>query len=439
LAPLSCSRQDAAGVLRRVRETISAVCEADATEALLRDNGVTIQHGDARFTDPHTLQMAGQRLTAANFILAPGSRPALPDIPSLPEGAYLTNQTIFDLNEIPERLLVVGGGPIGVEMAQAFQRLGSRVTLVQQGARLLPRDDAEMSDALTEYLREDGVDVRLTTTVTGVRSGDGPRTAILRRGDETDEVVFDEALVATGRRANTDGLGLEAAGVAFNAERVRADHCLRTTAPHIYACGDLLGHDQFSHLAEYEAKLVVRNIAFPGETKASFRLRPWTTFTDPELTHIGRTEEELRAQGIAYEAYRQSFAQNDRAITDNETRGFIKALTQGLTGRILGVHILGSRSSELAQEWIMAMEHGHSIRAVADMVHVYPTLSLACQHVAQRWYERQARRPAIAKALDAYVHAVRPREDALGLGLLGLGALGLGIGALCRHRNGKKK
>lgn len=429
LAPMTVSRQDAAGVLRHVRSTIDAVREADATETLLRDNGVTIRHGDARFTDPHTLLINGQTLTAVNFILATGSRPVMPDIPGLSPGAFLTNQSVFNLDAIPERLLIIGGGPIGVEMAQAFAWLGSRVTLAQRSSRLLLHDDAEMADALTEYLRDDGIDIRLETTVAEVKSTDNGRTALLRHGSETSEVAFDEVLVGVGRRANTEGLGLDAAGVAFDSRTVTVDASLRTTAPHIYACGDLLGHDQYSHLAEYEAKTVVRNIAFPGRSQAAFRLRPWTTFTDPELTHIGQTEEEMRAQGIGYEVLRQPFSQNDRAITDNATRGFIKVLTQGLTGRILGVHILGSRSGELAQEWILAMEHGHSIRAIADLVHVYPTLSLACQHVAQRWYERQSQKPAVAKALELYVHTLRPREKALGFGLLSLGALALGFSA----------
>ncbi len=436
LMPRAVSREDAAGVMRHVRETITAVRQADATEQLLRDNGVAIRHGNARFADPHTVQIDGQRVTAAYFILATGSSPVAPEISGLAAGAYRTNQTIFDLDELPERLLIIGGGPIGVEMAQAFAWLGSHVTLVQQGERLLPHDDAEMARALTDYLREDGIDVRLNTTVAEVKTDlsteNKTRTATLQQGDQRSEVTFDEVLAGMGRRTNTDGLRLEAAGIVFDSHAVQVDSSLRTTARNIFACGDLLGHDQFSHLAEYEAKTVVRNIVFPGQARAAFRLRPWTTFTDPELTHIGLTEEELQARNITYEVFRQPFAQNDRAITDNATRGFIKVLTQGLTGKILGVHILGSRSGELAQEWILAMEHGHSIRAVANMIHIYPTLSLACQHAAQRWYERQSQRPIIAKTLRAYVQGMRPREEALEMGMLGLVALGIGIGMLRR-------
>ena len=436
-APMHVTREDAAGVMRRVRDTITTVEDADATTKLLRDNGVEIRHGQAHFTGPHTLEMDGRTITAANFILATGSSPVEPGVLGLMGGSYLTNHTVFDLNEIPERMLVVGGGPIGTEMAQAFALLGSRVTLVQSAPRLLPRDDSELTGLLADYLRADGVDVRLSTKLSEVRQDGDSHVGILTSSDVATEVPFDQVLFGMGRRPNTAGLNLEAAGVAYDKERVQADEYLRTTAPHIYVCGDLLGHDQFSHLAEYEAKLVVRSIAFPGQSKASFRLSPWTTFTDPEMTHIGQTEDELKAANIPYEVYKQPFAQNDRAITDGETRGLVKVLTTpGLTGRILGVHILGSRSGELAQEWILAMEHGHSVRAIADMVHVYPTLSLACQHAAQRWYEGKSQEPAIKSALGAYIGVVRPHERLWAFGLLGAAVVGAGLTLLGRNNAG---
>lgn len=427
LTKQSLTRADTEGVMAHVRQTITTVQEADATEKLLQDNGVEIKHGSAKFTDPHTLSLDGAAITAANFILATGSSPKTPDVPGLTDGSYLTNQSVFDLHEVPERLLVVGGGPNGVESAQAFALLGSRVTLVQRGDRLLPRDDAEIGRLLETYLREDGLDIRLNTTLAEVWPGGAGRVAVLRQGTQTSEVGFDQILFGIGRRPNTEGLDLEKAGVTYGDKSVFTDDQLRTSAPHIYACGDLLGHDQFSHLAEYEAKLVVRNIVFPGQSAASFQLRPWTTFTDPESTHIGQTEEDLIAEGTAYEVYKQPFAQNDRAITDGDTRGLIKVLTQGPTGKILGVHILGPRSGELAQEWILAMEQGLPLRTIADMVHIYPTLSLACQHVAQRWYERKAQEPVVKTALKTYVQTVRPRENKIAAYLLGALAIGLGL------------
>lgn len=416
----------AAGVMAHVRETITQVQSADATEKLLRDNGVEIGHGSAHFVDPHTLEMDGKRVTAQNFILATGSHPTVPDVLGLREAGFVTNQTVFDLDNIPKALLVVGGGPNGVEMAQAFGRLGSQVTLVEAEGRLLARDDSELASALERHLRREGIDVRLNSKPTSVQSVGGRRVVTILREDSREAVACDEILVAAGRAPNTDGLNLEAAGVEYDRKRVPTDAQLRTTASHIYACGDLLGAYQFSHMAEYEAKTVVRNIVFPGAAKADFRLDPWTTFTDPEVAHLGLTEDEATQQGLNVEVYRQPFAQNDRAITDNEAEGFIKVLTQGLAGKIVGVQIFGPRAGELLQEWILAMQHGHSIRDVADMVHVYPTLSMACQHVAQRWYERKSQEPPAQKALDTYAHVVRPHEKALAWGALGL-AVGAGL------------
>jgi pyruvate/2-oxoglutarate dehydrogenase complex dihydrolipoamide dehydrogenase (E3) component len=427
LKSVGVSREDAAGVMAHVRATIKAVEGADATVKLLEDNGVEIRHGAARFTNPHTLEMGGGTLTAANFILATGSSPAPLDVPGLAEAGYLANQTVFDLDAIPESLLVVGGGPNGVEMAQAFRRLGSHVTLVQNRERLLPRDDVALSSALAGILRREGIDIRFDAKVTSVRVEDGRRVATVTQGDGDREVICDEILSTVGRVPNTDGLNLEAAGVAFDGGRVQTDAALRTTTSHIYAGGDLLGHDQFSHLAEYEAKLIVRNIVFPGTTRTDFHIDPWATFTDPEVAHLGLTEEEAKERGLAYEVYTQPFAQNDRAIVEGDAQGFVKILSSGLGGNILGVHILGPHAGELMHEWILAMQHGHSIRDVADLVHIYPTLSMASQHAAQRWYERKGQEPWAKAALGAYVNGIRPHQTTLVLGLAGAATAGLGL------------
>jgi len=435
LKSVPVAREDAANVMRHVRETIRAVEGADATVKLLTDSGVEIRHGSAAFADPHTLHLNGKRLTAAHFILATGSSPKTPDIPGLEDVGYLTNQAVFDLDAIPEAFLVIGGGPNGVEMAQAFARLGSRVTLVQNRERLLPRDDVELASALAAVLRGEGIDIRFSASVEAVRAEDGRKIAVIKQHDGHDEIVCDEILVTVGRVPNTAGPCLEAAGVECDAQSVKTNAQLQTTAPHIYACGDLLGHDQFSHMAEAEAKTVVRNIIFPGQSRADFDLSPWATFTDPEVVHLGLTEEDAKAQGLAYEVYRQPFAQNDRAITDNEAQGFVKVLTTGLGGSILGVHIFGPRGSELMHEWILAMRHGHSIRDIADMVHIYPTLSMACQHAAQRWYERKGQEPLARAALGVYVHAVRPHQATLAVGLVGTALAAVGLAWARGRRN----
>ena len=429
---------DAEGVMAWVRATVDRVRSADATEDLLLDNGAEIRIGDARFEAEHTIVLDGRRITAANFILATGSHPKLPDIPGIHAAECRTNQTIFDMDRIPDTLLVVGGGPIGVEMAQAFQLLGSRVTLVQKGERLLPQDDVELTDALEACLREDGVDIRLPAEVTAFRREGKTRVATLSEGGVTSEQHFDQILIAVGRAPNVTGLELERAGVRVAEDRVPTDSALRTTAPHIYACGDLLGEYQYSHMAEVEAKIVVRNIVFPGKQSADLSVAPRATFTDPELAHVGLTEDEAQRQGINYQVYRQPFSQEDRAITENAAKGMVKVLTSGSRGRIIGVHILGPRAGELIQEWIFAMRHGHGIKDVADLVHVYPTLSMANQHAAQRWYERQAKQPMLNAALETYAREIRPRQSGIALGLLGIGLAGMGIVAakiLSRRRD----
>lgn len=429
------TREDAAGVMQWVRSTIDRVRTADASEELLRQYGAEIQQGDARFEDPHTLELNGRRLRASHFILATGSRPVVPDIPGLREAGYYTNQTIFAMDAIPSSLLVVGGGPIGVEMAQAFQLLGSQVTLVQSADRLLPRDDSEPARLLEQYLREDGVDIRMNASVTAVRQDENQRIATLTQDRQTDEVRCEAILLGVGRAPNVAGLNLEAAGVRVEKDRVPTDGALRTSAAHIYACGDLLGEYQFSHMAEYEARTAVRNIAFPGSARISLRVVPWTTFTDPELAHVGLTEEEACRQGIACDVLRQPFAQDDRALADNAPRGLVKVLTRGVRGEILGAHILGERAGELIQEWVFAMEHGHGVRDIADLIHVYPTLTMASQHAAQRWYEQKAREPLVQAALDIFARRIRPHQTAIARTAIAAGVLGAAAAAVgWRHR-----
>ena len=427
------SRSDSDGVFSKVREAINEVRSADATEKLLVDSGVTIKFGNAALVDEHTLNLNGERIKFGNAIVATGSRPAIPIIPGLGND-YLTNVNIFDLNEIPKRFLVVGGGPVGVEMAQAFARLGSRVTLVQRSATLLPRDDVEVSRALTGYLVDEGIDIRLGCTIRDVRTEDKTRIASVITNGARSDIPFDQVLLATGRMPNVEGLSLERIGVNCSESGVVVDNRLRTTVPNIYACGDVTGKYQYSHMAEYEAKLVVGNIVFPKPSRADFTTHPSATFTDPEVVHIGMTEQEATGSGLKFDVLRQPFSQNDRAITEHDTRGFIKVLTQGLQGKILGVHIIGPRAGELAQEWILAMQLGKSIRTVADLIHVYPTLSLVNQHVAQRWYESKSKEPLFASLIRGYARIIRPNGVAIRNGALLLTA-GAILAAIGRKRH----
>jgi pyruvate/2-oxoglutarate dehydrogenase complex dihydrolipoamide dehydrogenase (E3) component len=399
--------------------------------------------------NPHTLEVTAEdntttRVSADNFLIATGSRPSVPDnVTGLSEVRYHTNQTIFDLKEIPNRLLIVGGGPIGVEMAQAFRRLGSDVTLVQRAERLLPRDDAELVTRLTNLLRAEDIDIRLGTDLTRIDDG---KYAVVRDASGVEErLAFDCLLLAVGRTPNVDGLALESAGVEREQGAIPVNKRLQTSASHIYACGDVIDDGyRFSHLAEYQSKIAVRNLVFPGSSVTDYGTAPWATFTEPELAHVGVTEEEAQRKRIPVDVYRQALSQNDRALTDGgsddpSATGLVKILVEpGVRGRILGAQILAPRAGEMLQEWVLAMEQGLSIRAIADMVHVYPTLSLASQHAAQRWYERQSENPLVDRALAAYIGKIRPREKTIAAGVLGVVAAGILV-CVARWRGTKRQ
>jgi pyruvate/2-oxoglutarate dehydrogenase complex dihydrolipoamide dehydrogenase (E3) component len=444
ITQVALNRHDAAGVLRHVRETIGVVEEADGSADLLRKSGVEIRFGDAAFVSPDALEFAEQggavrQLTAEHFLIATGSSPAVPPIPGLEEAGFLTNETVFDLDAIPESLLVIGGGPIGVEMAQAFARLGSAVTLVEQGNRLLPQDDLEAARVLEQALHGERITISLDTKILSARK-EGPRKVLhIENGGFKADLSAHALLVATGRKPNTEGLHLEAARVKFDARGIHVTPTLQTTAPRIWACGDVIGRAQFSHMAEYEARLVVRNILLPFDQKTDpgYRLAPWATFTDPEVAHVGLTEEQAKEQGIAYKVYRQPFAQNDRALVSGEAVGFVKVLATGWQGKILGAHIVGPRAGELLQEWVQAMTQGISLRQVADTIHVYPTLSTANQHAAYRWYEEQANNPVLRNAFQGYTRAIRPNLGRIMIGFAGAAVIagGVLVGQAVRRRD----
>lgn len=404
LRSVPISHADTTGTLQWVRDTIRNVRQAGGTEELLREVGVRILFGDARFEDEKTVRLNGRALTARGFVLATGSRPARPEVPGLEAVGYVTNTELFDLAEPPTSLMVLGGGPIGVEMAQAFQRLGTRVVLVQRGPRILPRDDAELTAELLCLLRAEGVAVRLNTVAVRARPEDGQKVVTLRGADGAEEeVAVAEILVAIGRRPNVEGLNLEAAGVRHDARGVTVDAGMRTTGKRVWAVGDVTGRHRFSHMAEYEAKTAVWNILFPFEKRASFRVVPWTTFTDPELASVGATEQQLQERGTPYLVLRQSFAQDDRALTEGEGVGQVKLLVApGFRGRLLGVQILGPRAGELIHEWILAMQKKNGVTTLADLIHVYPTLSMANQHTAQRWYQQLGESRRLRRLLDLF-------------------------------------
>ena len=363
-----------------VRRVIGAIAPHDSVTRF-EGLGVTVIRAAARFVDDRTVEAGGERIRARRFVVATGSRAAVPPIPGLAEGGFLTNETIFRLRDRPGHLIVMGGGPIGVEMAQAFRRLGSEVTVVEK-VSLLPRDEPEAVAVVRDALSAGGVRLLEGHGVVAVRRiGDAVHVDV----DGGEAIVGTHLLVATGRRPNTEGLGLDAAGIAATARGITVDARLRTTNRRVFALGDVCGGPQFTHVAGYQAGIIIRNALFMLPAKVDYAALPWVTYTDPELAHAGLTEAEARKAGHSVEILSWPFAMNDRAQAERRTEGLAKIVV-GSRGRILGATIVGPRAGELIGTWALAIAQRLGIGAVAGVVLPYPTLSEVSKRAAGSYY-----------------------------------------------------
>jgi pyruvate/2-oxoglutarate dehydrogenase complex dihydrolipoamide dehydrogenase (E3) component len=376
-------RIDFARVHDHVHGVIAAIAPVDSVERY-EGLGAQVLRAQARFTGPGELEAGGTRVRARRFVIATGSRPSVPPIPGLAEMPYLTNETIFEKKAAPEHLIVIGGGPIGVELAQAHRHLGARVTLLE-AQTLLANDDPELVDLLRLRLRADGIDVREGVKIARVeRAGNGVAVVLDGEGG-AQRLMGSDLLVATGRRPNVEDLGLEAAGVAVAKRGVQVDARLRTTNKRIYAVGDVAGAYQFTHIAGYHAGIVLRNALFRLPAKVDYRAVPWVTFTRPELAHVGLTEAAARAAHGAVRVLRWPFADNDRAQAEKLTDGLIKVVV-GKRGRVLGASILGAHAGELILPWVMAVKSRAKIGLLANVIAPYPTLSEVSKRAAGSYY-----------------------------------------------------
>ena len=386
------ARFDFANVMGRVRDVVRRVEPHDSVERYTA-LGVECLQGEARITSPFTVEIAGKILTTRNIVIATGARPWVPPIPGLDGIDYLTSDNLWGLNELPERLLVLGGGPIGCELAQSFARFGSRVAVVEMAPRLLVREDPEVSELLAERFGEEGIDLRLGHKAVRFQERDGERELVCEC--EGGEVIlgFDRVLVAVGRRAYTEGLGLEALGIELNPSgTVQCNEYLQTRTPTIYVCGDVAGPYQFTHTAAHQAWYAAVNALFGGLRKfrADYRVIPHATFTEPEIARVGLNEEEARAKGIAYEVTRYDIAELDRAIAEREARGLVKVLTVPGKDKVLGACIVGEQAGELIGELTAAMRHGFGLNRILGTIHIYPTLSEANKYAAGEWKRAHA-------------------------------------------------
>ncbi|MBI1387859.1 MAG: FAD-containing oxidoreductase [bacterium] len=391
---------DFAEVMRRVRRVRAEISPHDSARRF-RELGVDVFFGEASFSGPDRVRTGEVELCFRKAVIATGARAFVPDIEGLDQTGYLTNETVFNLTEPPARLLIAGGGPIGCELAQAFQRLGSSVTLVESGDRLLPRDDADAARAVMDALMHDGVDLRCRAALQRVGISDGQSVAEILGDGVIDRLQFDRLLLAVGRRPNIEGLNLEPMGIETNSRGVVVDETLRTTNPRVYAAGDVCLPYQFTHTADFCARLVIRNALFsflPIRARWTDWVIPWCTYTSPEAAHAGLNEDEARRRSIEFDVYRRDFAEVDRARTEGDVRGFVKILTRKGSDRIIGASIVSPHAGDMIGEIALAMTNRIGLGALSSVIHPYPTRAEAIRQCADA-YNRTRLTPSKKKLL----------------------------------------
>jgi len=397
-------------VMGRVENIVKKIEPHDSIERFT-GLGVDCVTGEAKIVSPYCVEVNGKQIFTRNIIIATGARPFVPPIEGLSSIEYLTSDNLWDLRKQPERLVVLGGGPTGCELSQAFARLGTQVIQIEQAPRLMIREDEKVSQFVQQRLTEDGVAIHTEHQAVKVEILNGTKTLICSHHDKRVEIAFDEILVAVGRAANTDGLGLSDIGVELT-ERgtVAVNDYLQTTIPNIYACGDVAGPYQFTHTASHQAWYATVNGLFGmfRKFKVDYRVIPWATFVDPEVARVGLNEQEAIAQGVDYQLTEYGIDDLDRAITDGEDHGFIRVITAGKTDKILGVTIVGHHAAELLAEYVQAMKHGLGLNKILGTIHIYPTYSEANKFVAGNW--KRANAPEAILAWVEKFHRWRRKE-----------------------------
>lgn len=386
---------DFADVMERVQRVVQAIEPHDSAERY-SGLGVEVIAGTAKIVSPWEVDVVRhdggtQRLSTRSIVIAAGGRPFVPPIPGIEETGYLTSDTVWNVRELPRRLVVLGGGPIGAELAQAFARFGARVTLLQQGPRILNREDPEVSELVTRRFRDEGIDVRVEHKAKQFLIENGEKTLVAEHDGHDVRIPFDAVLVAVGRAANLAGYGLEELGVKTS-RTIGTNAFLQTNYPNIYAAGDVAGPFQFTHTAAHQAWYAAVNALFDPfkKFKADYSVIPWATFVDPEVARVGLNEQEAKEKGVPFEISRYDLAELDRAIVDAEAHGFVKVLTVPGKDTILGVTIVGEHAGDLIAEYVLAMKHGIGLNKILGTIHIYPTLAEANKYAAGVWKKAHA-------------------------------------------------
>ncbi len=365
---------DFRSVRERILSVVNTIQQHDSPERFC-SLGVRVEFGEPHFTDTHTVSIGSATYTARSWLIATGSSPAVPDIPGLADTPYLTNRELFYLDSIPASLVILGGGPIAVEMAQAFARLGTKATIIQRSSQLLTREDRDLAAVIQTALEADGVVVHLNAQVAEIKKTVAGCSVVIHKPDfSATDIEAEALLVALGRTPNLEGLGLQEIGIKLNSRSLVLDSRLRTSHPHIYGAGDVTGEYQFTHAAGYEGRVAVTNAILHLPRKVNYALMPWCTYTDPELASIGMNELRAKEAGVAYSVWQEPFSANDRAMTEGAVSGLVKLLLDK-NGKPLGIQIAGPHAGELIAPWIGLMSGGGNLSGLAGAIHPYPTLA----------------------------------------------------------------
>ena len=371
----------------KVSEYIQGVIRRVAEGEKVYTEGVTVKFGQVSFKAPTELVLNGETFTSRNTLLATGSRPIKPKVEGLEETGYLTNEDVFDLTNLPASIVIVGGGPMGVELGQAFERLGAKVTIIQGPGRLLPREEPEVSETVAKVLESEGITIVAGARFVKAGRNGNKKVVTAKRGEQTLTFEGDEIILALGRQANVESLKLEAAGIKYDNKGIKVDDYLQTSASNVLAIGDVIGGYLFTHVAAYQAGIAVRNALVPvGKKKVDYRVVPWCTFTDPEAARVGLTPDEAEKQYKKVRIVKFPWADIDRAQAEGETTGFIKLVLAGKKDELVGAHMVGARAGEMLGEMALAMQHNLTINDILNTIHAYPTMNTGIQQTVFEAY-----------------------------------------------------
>jgi len=400
------ARVDFPAVMERMRRLRARISPNDSA-ARCRSLGVDVFLGPGRFAGPDTVEVAGKTLRFKKAVIATGARAAAPSIPGLADAGYLTNETVFTLTELPRRLAVIGAGPVGCELAQAFARFGSQVWVIEAMSRILPREDREAAARVEQAFVRDGLEFMCGRTIQAVERQGADRVLRLECDGVEHAVAVDEILVGVGRAPNVEGLDLERVGVDYDRQSgVKANDRLQTSNPRIYAAGDICSPYKFTHNSDFQARIVIQNALFFGRARASALTVPWCTYTDPEIAHIGLSEHEAEERGIRVRTFVQELEDVDRALLDGESEGFVKVHVREGTDRIVGATIVARHAGEMLPELTLAIAHGVGLGKIARTIHTYPTQAEAIRRIGDA-YNRTRLTPRVRRLFHTWLRWTR--------------------------------